>query len=277
MALRLRQVLRDVLTIRFHPTVDTLVAFASYLLVVVSLFTAFQVFTTERVAANFITYGPVTMAGLGVGIPVFYTVLVRRRPLSDIGITTRHLVLSLVLCILLGAQTYFATIATLNVVWTIEYLPIITLALTVGLFEAIFFRGWLQLRFEAAFGLLPGLLLGAVCYSLYHVGYGMDPGEMVTLFILGVVFGAAFRLTRNILILWPFYVPAGSLYSNINEGLTMPMGAVAGFAITLALIAAVIVVASRIGYRIEARQVLSRRLACYTGRSSHMAHGLGRP
>src|SRR5512133_621814 len=141
MAQRIRQLPRDVLTVRWRPTPDTLVAFASYLLVAVALFTAFQVFTTRQVAANFITYGPVTMVGLGVGIPAFYTVLIRRRPLSDIGITTRHLGPSLVLGVLLGVQTYFATIATLNVAWTRDYLPIVTLALTVGLFEAIFFRG----------------------------------------------------------------------------------------------------------------------------------------
>jgi membrane protease YdiL (CAAX protease family) len=40
-----------------------------------------------------------------------------------------------------------------------------------------FFRGWLLLRFEAAFGLVPGLLLSALCYSAYHIAYGMSTGE----------------------------------------------------------------------------------------------------
>ncbi len=246
MAQRLRQLLRGILTVRFQPTEDTVVALISYFLVVGSLFTAFQVFTTQAVAANFITYGPITMVALGVGIPALYTTLVRRRPLSDVGITSKHLVPSLVLGILLGAQTYFATTATLNVAWTIDHLPLVTLGLAVGLYEAIFFRGWLQLRFEAAFGLLPGLFLGAICYSLYHVGYGMTPGEMMVLFVLGLVFGATFRLTRNILLLWPFYTPMGGMYTYINDGLTMPLPAALGFIITLALMAAVIVVASRL-------------------------------
>jgi membrane protease YdiL (CAAX protease family) len=59
------------------------------------------------------------------------------------------------------------------------------MALAVGLFEAIFFRGWLQLRFENAFGSVPGLVLGALCYSLYHIGYGMNFDELLFLFGLG--------------------------------------------------------------------------------------------
>jgi hypothetical protein len=73
------------------------VAIGSYILVVAALFTAFQVFTTERVAANFITFGPITLAGLGVALPVLYTVLVRHRPLADLGLTTRQLLSSLAL------------------------------------------------------------------------------------------------------------------------------------------------------------------------------------
>jgi membrane protease YdiL (CAAX protease family) len=256
----LQQLLRSVLTLRFRPSADTVVAFGSYLLVVGALYTAFQLFTTAAVAANFITYGPVMMAGLGIGIPAFYTALVRRRPLSDIGITTRLLVPSLILGVLLGAQTYSATVATLHVSWSIDHLPLVALGLAIGLFEAVFFRGWLQLRFEAAFGLLPGLLLGALCYSLYHLGYGMTPGEMAVLFLLGLIFGAAFRLTRNILLLWPFYTPMGGLYTYINDGLTMPLPAALGFAITIALMAALIVAASRLG-RLTARHAATDHAA----------------
>lgn len=52
------------------------------------MYLAFQVFTTARVAANFITYGVIGLAGFGVALPVLYTVVARRRPLADLGITT---------------------------------------------------------------------------------------------------------------------------------------------------------------------------------------------
>jgi membrane protease YdiL (CAAX protease family) len=230
----------------WRPKRDTLVALGSYILVVGGLFTAFQIFTTGRVAANFITFGPVTLAGLGVALPVFYTVLVRRRPLADLGLTTSQLVPSLVLGLLLGWDTYRNTIATLNIAWTRDLVPLMMMTMTVGLFEAVFFRGWLQLCFEEAFGLVPGLVLAALCYALYHIGYGMTWNEMLFLFGLGLVFAAAFRLTKNVAVLWPFYTPVGGLYSNLSEGLTLPFEATYGFVLTLGLMFAVIVVAARL-------------------------------
>jgi membrane protease YdiL (CAAX protease family) len=229
---------------RRQPDRDTLVAIGSYILVVAALFTAFQVFTTERVAANFITFGPITLAGLGVALPIFYTVLVRHRPLADLGLTTRQLLSSLALSLLLGFDTYRATLGTLNVSWTKELIPLVTMALSVGLFEAIFFRGWLQLRFEQAFGVVPGLILGALCYSLYHVGYGMTLGEILPLFGYGLVFAAVFRLTRNVVTLWPFYTPIGGLYTNLREGLTMPFEATYGFLLTLGLMLMILITAA---------------------------------
>jgi membrane protease YdiL (CAAX protease family) len=202
------------------------------------------VFTTARVAANFITFGPVTLAGLGVALPVLYTVLVRRRSVADLGLTTRQLLPSLALGLLLGWDTYRNTIGPLGMAWTRELVPLVAMALAVGLFEAIFFRGWLQLRFEEAFGLVPGLVLGAVCYSLYHVGYGMSGEEMLFLFGLGLSFGAFFRLTKNVFVLWPFYTPVGSIFTNLREGLTLPFEATYGFLLTIGLMVGIIVWAS---------------------------------
>ena len=225
---------------RWQPKGDTLVAVLSYVLVVAGLYVAFQLFTTDRVAANFITFGPVTLAGFGVAVPVFYNVLVCNRSLADLGITTQNLIPSLILSLLLGWDTFRNTLGNLVVVWGIQVVPLVVMALTVGLFEAIFFRGWLQLRFENAFGLVPGLILGALFYSLYHIGYGMNFDELLFLFGLGLTFGAFFRLTKSIFVLWPFYTPVGGLYTNLSEGLTMPFEATYGFLLTLVIMVVVI-------------------------------------
>lgn len=230
--------------IHWDPNRDTWAALLSYILVVLGLYTAFQVFTIERVAANFITFGPITLAGLGIAVPIIYTVFGRKNSLATLGLTAERLIPSLVLSLLLGWDTYRNTVAPMNVSWTRNEIPLITMALAVGLFEAIFFRGWLQLRFEKAFGLIPGLILGAGCYSLYHIGYGMDSGELLFLFGLGLTFGAFFRLTKNIFLLWPFYTPVGSIYTNLSEGLSLPFDATYGFLITIGLMIAVIVWAS---------------------------------
>ena len=233
--------------VRWQPGRDTLVALVSYILVVAALYTAFQLFTTERVAANFITFGPIGLGLLGIGIPVSYTVMVRRRSLTNIGITGYQLLPSLTLGLLLGYDIFRNTLAPMDMSWERNVVPLVAMALAVGLFEAIFFRGWLQLRFEEAFGMVPGLLLGALCYSLYHIGYGMRPEELISLFFLGITFGAMFRLTKNIFVLWPFYTPVGGLFATLNDGLVMPFEATYGFLLTLGFMAGIIVLANVLG------------------------------
>ena len=69
----------------------------------------------------------------------------------------------------------------------VDWVPLLVMSLTVGLFEAIFFRGFVQTRLEASFGTVPGVVGGAAFYALYHVGYGMPLSAMIFLFGLGVV------------------------------------------------------------------------------------------
>lgn len=156
---------------RWKPRGETLLAFISYILVLAGLYAAFQVFTTDRVAANFITFGPVTLAGFGVALPVIYTVLVPHQPISDLGVTSKEILPSL----LLGLDTYSNTLGNMAVTWNLQVVPLVTMSLAVRLFEAVFFRGWLQMRFESAFGLVPGLILGALC--LQPVPYRLRDGS----------------------------------------------------------------------------------------------------
>lgn len=232
--------------VRWQPDRDTWIALGSYLLVATGLVLAFRVFTTTRIAANFITFGVITLAGLGVALPVFYTVLVRQRSLSNLGITAHNLLPSLALGLLLGLDTYRATLARLGITWSTDLIPLAAMALAVGLFEAVFFRGWLQLRFEKAFGMVPALILGALCYMFYHVGYEMTLAEMLPLFGYGIIFGAIFRLTQNVFVLWPFYTPVGGLYTTVNDGLVIPLAATIGFAQVLVAMFVIFAVAARL-------------------------------
>ena len=148
-----RRVLDQVFALRWRPDLTTAAALGSYVLVVLGMLLAFQVFTTAQVAGNFIAFGPLTLVGLGIAVPVLYTVLVRRGALADLGISTRYVLPSLALGLLLGLDTYRNTLATMDVAWTVDLAPLVGMVLAVSLFEAVFFRGWLQLRLEAAFGL----------------------------------------------------------------------------------------------------------------------------
>lgn len=214
---------------RFKPTKELWVVLLSWVLVVAVFYTSFQIITTERVAGQFITFGIVGIMFLGVFTPIIWNSLVMKRPLSSIGITKNKLIISIVLCLAFSAIQYYLTLRTTQLPGLKALVPIATMALAVGLYENIFYRGWIQLRMEEYFGIIPGIVLSAAIYCLYHIGYGMRPDEMLVLFIIGLIYSTIFRLTSNILILYPFLTPAGALFTQLKEGLEIPFPATYGF------------------------------------------------
>ncbi|MEW5747714.1 MAG: CPBP family intramembrane glutamic endopeptidase [Candidatus Thermoplasmatota archaeon] len=247
-----RSELAEFLKVRWKPERDLLIVLCSYIALVATMFTAFEIVTSDNVAPYFILYGFVTILLIGVVVPLAYTVLVRKRPLSEVGITKKYWIASLVLGAILGLVTYQGTLAQDELPVFEELMPLVMVAFTVGLFEAVFFRGWAQLAFERSFGAMPAVLIGSAMYSLYHIGYGMEASELMFLFVLGVTFALAFRATRNVLVLWPLYTWVGGLHNNVAEGLTMDFGAVYGFTIVLVLILMSIAAISRRGRKLAA-------------------------
>lgn len=73
-------------------------------------------------------------------------------------------------------------------------------ALIVGIYalwEVVFVYGWLQLRFEEAFGIVPAGILAGLCFSLYHLAYGWyDLSGLVGLFIFGLIFYRIQKIKR---------------------------------------------------------------------------------
>jgi hypothetical protein len=155
--------------------------------------------------------------------------VVRKRSLSDLGITTRWLWLSLGLQLVFAAVQYAGTLAQGGIPGFERFIPLLTLSLAIGFFEALFWRGWVLLRLEEAFGVIPAILLGSLLYAAYHVGYAMPLNEMVFLFFIGVMYAIAFRLTKNIFILWPVFQPMGQLVTLTKEGLELPLLSSLGF------------------------------------------------
>jgi membrane protease YdiL (CAAX protease family) len=105
----------------------------------------------------------------------------------------------------------------------------VALALAIGFFEAVFWRGWVLLRLVESFGVVPAILSGSVLYAAYHIGYAMDLEEMVFLFFIGIMFAVVFLITRSVLILWPVFQPMGQLITLIEDRLTLPLLAAVGF------------------------------------------------
>lgn len=200
---------------------------------------AFTVFTADRWLPLFLCFGGGML--LGVAGPVVYTVWLRRRPLASLGLGAHRLRSALALGVL------FAAVQAATMFWgyqlpaPVGWVPLLVLALTVGLFEAVFFRGFVQSRLEASFGTGPAVAGAAVLYAIYHVGYGMGVGDMGFLFALGVVYAVAYRLTSNVLVLWPLLTPLGGWFSYMEAGdFQLPWASIAGFADVLGLMALVI-------------------------------------
>lgn len=233
--------MKEIRWFKFSFRKEIYVVLLMWCLVVGTLYTAFQVFTTARVAANFIAFGFGTILVCGIGLPLAYMKIIKGKDLDALGISMKKIIPSIVLCIVLAAVQYSQTLANVTFPNIRHLVPLLTMGLAVGLFENIFFRGWMQQRFEDAFGLLPSILLASIFYSLYHIGYGMTWSEMHVLFYVGLFYAAVFRFTQNIFILYPFLTPSGALYTNIREGLLLPFEATYGFVIVIALSIVVII------------------------------------
>jgi hypothetical protein len=215
-----------------------------YVGVVGALYLAFQVFTVDRTLGLFLCYA----AGLILGVvgPVIYTVWMRGRPLADLGLTTKNWRQAVGLGLVLGLIQFFLTLYGYDLPAPVDWVPLLTMSLMVGLFEAIFFRGFVQTRLSASFGTIPGVVAAAALYALYHVGYGMGMREMAFLFGLGLVYGIAYACVNNVLVLWPVLIPLGSFYNNLQSGgFELPWAAIAGFVDVMGIMFAAIWIAHR--------------------------------
>jgi membrane protease YdiL (CAAX protease family) len=218
---------------------DLAVIAALYLAVVGLWRLAFTVFTADRWVGLFLCFGGGMV--LGVAVPVIYTVWLRRRPLASLGIGTHQLRATVTLGVAFGGVQAVIMLWGYRLPAPVDWVPLLVGALAVGLFEAIFFRGFIQGRLEAAFGTGPAVAGAAALYALYHLGYGMGLAAIGFLFALGLVYAVAYRLTNNILVLWPLLIPLGGWFNMLESGdIHMPWAAILGFADVLGLMALVL-------------------------------------
>jgi len=237
--------MRGLFSVRFKPGVALRMVAVSWLLVVGALAVATYVVTPANGIAYFIVYAVVGATGFGVALPVWWMVWHRKRTLADLGVTSRNLGVSLAVQAVLAALLWTQTLARIALPASGTLIPLVALAGCIGLFEAIFWRGWVLLRLEEAFGFLPALFLGSALYALYHVGYGMGWDEMGFLFLVGLMFGVVFRFTKSIFILWPLFQSVGQLTTLIKDGLTLPIDATLGFVDALAVMMVILYLARR--------------------------------
>ena len=86
--------------------------------------------------------------------------------------------------------------------------------LTGNFFELIFYYGFVHLRLREAFGPLSAIFGTSFLYVLWHTGTELmlvdHPFRVAAfLFVVGVLYQSVFALTRNLAIIFPFFVGAG--------------------------------------------------------------------
>ncbi|WP_162799252.1 CPBP family intramembrane glutamic endopeptidase [Nocardioides sp. 616] len=97
------------------------------------------------------------------------------------------------------------------------------------LWEPLFLFGWLQLTFERAFGYLCAPVLTAVAFGAYHLG-SAPLGTALGFAAAGLVLGALFAVTNNLLSMWPLTWAISSGIGSIDAGLSFGRDSVvAGF------------------------------------------------
>jgi len=134
--------------------------------------------------------------------PFIVALLIRRQNLSTIGLSRHNLRSSMILGILLSGITvlfYVIAFGKENVIVSgLEYFHFYSLMgmLSVGFTEEAMFRGYLQLRLTAWLGARRGWVLTAIIFAICHIGGSIF--NMVSVFIIGLVFGWIMQKSENI-------------------------------------------------------------------------------
>lgn len=224
---------------------ELLVIALMYVAVVGLMRLAFTVFTTANVTGLFLAFAAALL--VGTAGPVIYLVWFRHGSLRELGLRADNWRSTAVLALLFAGVQFALTLWGVSLPANAEnWVPLLVMALVVGVFESLFFRGFVQSRIEAQFGPVVGIAAAAVLYGLYHVGYGMSLTEIGFLLGLGVVYAVAFATARNLLVLWPLLTPLGSFFANLQAGdIALPWASILGFGDVLVVIGAVILLARR--------------------------------
>jgi hypothetical protein len=185
---------------------------------------------------------------VGVGAPIVYTVWQRRRPLRTLGLSLEDLPRVVVLALIFAGVQFSITLWGYDLPGTRSWATLLGMALMVGVFESIFFRGFVQGRLQASYGAVPAVFGASLLYGLYHVGYGMGLEESLFLGGLGIIYALAYLTVENVLVLWPLLTPLGSWFAQLEDGELLdrlPWASLLGFADVVAVMAVIIWFARR--------------------------------
>jgi membrane protease YdiL (CAAX protease family) len=219
---------KTIITVRWQPSQDTVVALLTALLMI----PVFYVGTHDTTGI----VGLLVFVILGNGIlnvlfPAYYLLVVRKERPQELGITTDRLWLAVGLSLVWGLMSWVGLQKEARLHPEADLLPQLVFNGLI-LWEPFFVYGWLQLRFERAFGMLPGIVLAAACFGAYHLGtYPLPAVGMLV--VIGLIYAILFRMTKNLLTLWPLVWSVGSSIGTLQGGFYFGWDQVGMYAIIL--------------------------------------------
>jgi len=243
---------KEALAVRWQPTRHTWVAVGAGLLAF-ALSALLLLLDAGSLTARLIHYGGLYVV-CGVAIPWGYTLLAEGEKPTALGLRRERWVVSLILSLVLTGL-FLPLLLLEGDLGAVDPgqlgRAVVVLAGAGGLFELFLYYGFIHLRLEKAFGPIPTILLTSVLYVAWHTGTQLpleaDPWlAVVKLFGVGLMYQSVFSLTRNLLVIWPFFHAVGVMIDfavNIGEvervSATFPwaVGALALMAVTSVLLA----------------------------------------
>lgn len=196
--------------VRFEPGSDTLVAVCSLL----GLWGIYYFQSTSESVESVVLFLLVGNLVLTILFPLYYVCYVRNEPLSEIGVTRTGWKRAVVV------STFGALALAPGLLFVDESAVVLAPhVITIGLmlWEPLFVHGFLQIRFERAFGPVLGILLASGGFVLFHVG-AVAPAGLVTLGLIGLFHAVLFRaFDRNLLVLWPILWAIGSSQGTVDS------------------------------------------------------------
>ncbi len=137
-------------------------------------------------------------------LPLLWTTIKNKKPLKNIGITNKNMLKAILIGIFIGLISIIGRMQNIDLHFDDKsHFNIILIAMIFSsLYEEIFFRGYIQTTIEKLFGIIPAIIISALCFSFYHSAMnfiGFNFLELLNLFYVGIFFSITFRITKNIL------------------------------------------------------------------------------
>jgi len=188
-----------IVLLKWHPDRETAFSFLFFFL---SILLNGLANTFKGSDMFFLFYQGLLVLGVCILLPLWYMTKTNQTFMS-MGLTLSNWHKAVLYGLLFVILSLYGRFMNISIQWPESDQLIIligTLAMA-SLFEEVFFRGFLQTRFEKAFGVIPAVVLSGLTFSLYHLGYPdyRNLQVLTVIFFFGLFLAITFQTTKNVL------------------------------------------------------------------------------